>query len=59
MVPGSPLSRSAIYDQIYTDIVFTEVNYLYLTTFTCPIVSVPCFYMNDSEWDLKMQSEIY
>ncbi len=53
------LSHSAIFDQIYTDVVFTRVNYLYLTTFTCPIVSVPCFYMNDSERDLKMQPEIY
>ncbi len=32
------LARSAIFDQINTDILFKRVNYLYLATFTCLIV---------------------
>ncbi len=31
-------SCSAIFDQINTDVLFRRVNYLYLATFTCPVV---------------------
>ncbi len=36
--PRSPLSHFVIFDQINADVLFRTVNYLYLTTFTCPIV---------------------
>ncbi len=32
------LSRSAIFGHINADLLFRRVNYLYLATFTCPIV---------------------
>ncbi len=32
------LSGSVIFDQINADVLFRRVNYLYLATFTCPIV---------------------
>ncbi len=37
-LPSLSLSRSAIFDQINTDVLFRRVNYLYLATFMCPIV---------------------